>query len=137
MEIWILIGILLASGFIGCFVCEAYETIQMNRWMRQRHLRELKLAMRQLEHPEFFSRTHDVSAEEIRKALGAFKTAKVTTTLPTGEVEELGPGKVYIFGEPKVGTVTGTVGYEQLEEMGATLNEAERLLKEARDRTID
>jgi hypothetical protein len=45
----------------------------------------------------------------------------------------LGPGKVYIFGGPKVGTVTGTVGYE---EMGATLDEAERLIKEAHNRTI-
>lgn len=93
--------------------------------------------MRQLEHPEFFSRTHDVSADEIRKALNIYKTSGVTTTFPTGEVETLGPGKVYIFGGPKTGTVTGTVGYEQLEEMGATLDEAERLLKEARDRTID
>ena len=137
MEIWILIGILLASGFIGCTILEIYDNIQMNRWMRQRHLRELKLAMRQLENPEFFSRTHDVSADEIRKALDIYKIAKVTTTLPTGEVEVLGPGKVYFFGGPKVGTVTGTVGYEQLEEMGANLDEAERLLKEARDRTID
>lgn len=54
MEIWILIGILLASGFIGCLVCEAYDYIQMSRWMRQRHLKELKLAMKQLEHPDFF-----------------------------------------------------------------------------------
>lgn len=30
---------------------------------------------------------------------------------------------------------TGTVRYE--EEMGATLNEAERLIKEARDKTVD
>lgn len=112
MEIWILIGILLASGFIGCFVCEAYETIQMNKWMRQRHLRELRLAMKQMEHPEFFSRTHDVSADEIRKALDIYKTSKVTTHLPTGEVEILGPGVV-------------------------TFGEADRLLEEARDRRVD
>ena len=92
------------------------------------------MAMMQLKHPEFFSRTHDVSADEIRKVL---ETSGVTTTLSTGEIETLGPGKVYIFGPPKVGIVTGTVGYEQLEEMGATLNEAERLIKEARDRAVD
>ena len=67
--------------------------------------------MRQLEHPEFFSRTHDVSVDEIRKALSTFD-------------------------KQKVGTVTGTVGYEQLEEMGATLDEAERLIKEAHDRAV-
>ena len=50
-------------------------------------MRELKLAMRQLEHPEFFSRTHDVSADEIRKALDIYKTSGVTTVFPTGEVE--------------------------------------------------
>lgn len=95
MEIWILIGILLASGLIGCFVCDVYENIQMNRWMCERHLRELRLAMLQLENPEFFSRTHDVSADEIRKAL---HTSGVTTYLPTGEIEILGPGTI-IFGE--------------------------------------
>ena len=55
--------------------------------MRHRHLRELRLAMRQLKHPEFFSSTYDVSADEIRKALNIYKTSGVTTTLPTGEVE--------------------------------------------------
>ncbi len=110
MEIWILIGALLAFGFIGCLVCEAYENIQMNKWMRQRHLRELKLAMRQLEHPEFFSRTHDVSADEIRKALD----------------------------KQKIGTVTGTslLRNEELEEMGANLDEAEKLIKEAKEKKI-
>ena len=92
--------------------------------------------MRQLEHPEFFSRTHDVSADEIRKALDIYKTSGVTTHLPTGEVEVLGPGKVYFFGEPKTGIVTGTVGYEQLEEMGANLDEAEKLLKEAKEKQV-
>lgn len=137
MEIWILIGVFLAFGFVGCLVCEAYENYQMNKWMRERHLRELRLAMLQLENPEFFSRTYDVSADEIKKAMHIYETSGVTTTLSTGEVETLGPGKVLIFDKQKVGTVTGTVGYEQLEEMGATLDEAERLLKEARDRTID
>lgn len=63
MEIWIVIGAFLAFGFIGYLGCVASE---MNKWMRQRHLRELKLAM---EHPEFFSRTYDVSADEIRRAM--------------------------------------------------------------------
>lgn len=137
MEIWFLIGGILAFGIIGGIAIEIYDNIQMNRWMRQRHLRELKLAMKQMEHPEFFSRTYDVSADEIRKALDIYRVSEGRSTLPTGEVEELGPGKVYVFGGPKTGIVTGTVGYEQLEEMGATLDEAERLLKEARDRTID
>ena len=131
MEILILTGIFVAFGFVGCTILEIYDNIQMNRWMRQRHLRELRLAMRQLENPEFFSRTHDVSADEIKRAMHAYKTAKVTTTLPTGEVEELGPGKVYFFDKQKVGVVTGTVSGEEM------IDEAERLLKEARDRTID
>lgn len=117
MEIWISIGAFLIFGLISYLVCEAYENIQMNRWMRQRHLRELKLAMRQLEHPEFFSRTHDVSADEIRRAMHTYKTSGVTTYLPTGEVEALGPGTI-IFRE------------------GIT-DEAERLIKEAHNRTID
>ena len=136
MEIWILIGILLASGFIGYLGYLGCVASEMNRWMRQRHLRELKLAMMQLEHPEFFSRTHDVSADEIKRAMHAYKTSKVTTTLPTGEVDVLGPGKVYFFGGPKTGIVTGTVGYEQLEEMGANLDEAEKLLKEAKEKQV-
>lgn len=131
MEIWILIGILLASGFIGCTIIEIYENVQMNKWMRQRHLRELRLAMKQMEHPEFFSRTHDVSADEIRKALDIYKTSKVTTHLPTGEVETLGPGKVYFFGGPKTGTITGVVSEEEM------VDEAERLIKEAHNRTVD
>jgi hypothetical protein len=102
MEIWILIGVFLAFGLIGCTIIEIYENVQMNKWMRQRHLRELRLAM----HPEFFSRTHDVSADEIRRAM---HTSKVTTTLPTGEVE------VIIFGE----------------EM------ADEVIKEANNRSVD
>lgn len=73
----------------------------------------------------FYRRRH---LKEIRRSLG--KVECVKTTLPTGEV---GPGKVYIFGGPKTGTITGTVGYE---EMGANLDEAERLIKEARDKSV-
>lgn len=78
MKIWILIQALLAFGFIGYLGCVAFE---INKWMRKRHLR---LAMR----PEFFSRTYDVSADEIKHIMHAYKTS----TLPTGEVEVLGPG---------------------------------------------
>ena len=62
MEIWILIGSFLAFGFISCIVIEIYDNIQMNKLMRQRHLRELRRAIRQLERP----RTYDVSADEIK-----------------------------------------------------------------------
>ena len=68
-------------------------------------MRELKLAMMQLEHPEFFSRTHDVNADEIRKALDIYKISGVTTHLPAGEVE--------------------------------VINEAEKLIQEANNRTVD
>ena len=134
MELLIVIAPMLIIFVVGYVIVQIQDWITDRRFYRKRHLRELKLAMMQLEHPEFFSRTHDVSADEIRKVL---ETSGVTTTLSTGEVQTLGPGKVYVFGPPKVGIVTGTVGYEQLEEMGATLNEAERLIKEAYDRAVD
>ena len=41
------------------------------------------------------------------------------------------------FDTKKTGTVTATVGYENLKEMGATLNEAEKLIKEARDWKVE
>lgn len=94
MEILIPVGIILLTGLVGSIIVEIYDYVQMSRWMHQRHMRELKLAM----HPEFFSRTHDVSADEIRKALDIYKTSGVTTTLPTGEVEIMGPGTI-TFGE--------------------------------------
>lgn len=72
--------------------------------------------------------------DRIRRSLG--KVECVKTVLPTGEVETLGPGEVYIFGGPKVGIITGTVGYEQLEEMGANLDAAEKLIKEAKEKKI-
>ena len=59
--------------------------------------------------------------DRIRRSLG--KVECVKTILPTGEVETLGPG-----------TGTSLLCNEELEEMGATLDEAERLLKEARKR---
>lgn len=73
--------------------------------------------MMQLKHPEFFSRTHDVSADEIRKALAIYDTSGVTTTLSTGEVEVLGPGTI-IFGEEMT-------------------DEAEKLIQEANNQSIN
>lgn len=102
MEILLPVGIILLTGLVGSIIVEIYDYVQMSRWMHQRHMRELKLAMR---HPEFFSRTHDVSADEIRKALDIYKTSGVTTILPTGEVE--------------------------------VINEAEKLIQEANNRTVD
>jgi hypothetical protein len=40
------------------------------------------------------------------------------------------------FDKQKVLTITGTVGYEQLEVMGARLSEAEKLIKEAKEKKI-
>ena len=37
------------------------------------------------------------------------------------------------FDMKKTGVFTATVGYENLKEMGATLNEAEKLIKNAKD----
>ena len=114
MELLIAIAPILIVGVVGYFVVLIQEWISDVRFYRRRTQKEL---------------------DRIRRSLGKVDCAK--HTLPTGEVDVLGPGKVYFFGGPKTGIVTGTVGYEQLEEMGATLDEAERLLKEARDRTID
>lgn len=113
MELLIAIAPILIIGVVGYFVVSIQEWISDVRFYRRKTQKEL---------------------DRIRRSLG--KVEYVKTTLPTGEVETLGPGKVYIFGGPKTGTVTGTVGYEQLEEMGATLNEAERLIKEAKEKKI-
>lgn len=43
---------------------------------------------------------------KVRRLLG--KVECVKTTLPTGEVEMLGPGKVLIEDKQKVGTITGS-----------------------------
>ena len=116
MELLIAIAPILIVGVVGYFVVLIQEWITDMRFYRRRTQRELN---------------------RIRRSLG--KVECVKTVLPTGEVETLGPGKVYIFGGPKVGTVTGTslLCNEELEEMGATLDEAERLIKEARDRAVD
>ena len=69
----------------------------------------------------FYRRRTQRELNRIRRSLG--KVECVKTILPTGEVETLG-------------TVTGTslLCNEELEEMGANLDEAERLIKEARKR---
>ena len=72
----------------------------------------------------FYRRRMQKELDRIRRSLG--KVECVKTILPTGEVETLGPG-----------TGTSLLCNEELEEMGATLDEAERLIKEARDRTIN
>ena len=110
MEILIAIAPILIVGAAGYIIVSVQDWITDMRFYRRRTQRELN---------------------RIRRSLG--KVECVKTFLPTGEVETLGPGKVYIFGGPKVGTVTGTVGYENLEE----IDEAERLIKEARDKKID
>lgn len=135
MEIWILIFPLLAIFWIGAAIIEIYENYQFNKTMRNRHMKELRRAAREKKPLDYYS------LEEIRKFLDleGYKTSGVKTILPTGEEQTLRPGKVYFFGGPKVGTVTGTslLCNEELEEMGAILDEAERLIKEARDRTVD
>ena len=116
MELLIAIAPILIVGVVGYFVISIQEWIADVRFYRRRTKKEL---------------------DRIRRSLG--KVEYVKHTLPTGEVETLGPGKVYIFGGPKTGVVTGTslLCNEELEEMGATLDEAERLIKEARDRTVN
>lgn len=113
MEILIAIAPILIIGAAGYIIISIQEWITDMRFYRRRTQRELN---------------------RIRRSLG--KVECVKTILPTGEVETLGSGKVYVFGGPKVGTVTGTslLCNEELEEMGATLDEAERLIKEARKR---
>ena len=113
MELLIAIAPILIVGVVGYFVISIQEWIADVRFYRQRTKKEL---------------------DRIRRSLGKVDCVKVT--LPTGEVETLGPGKVYIFGGPKTGIVTGTVGYEELEEMGANLDEAEKLIKDAKEKKI-
>lgn len=106
MELLFAIAPLLIVFVVGYVIISIQDWITDMRFYRRRHLRELKLAM----HPEFFSRTYDVSADEIKRAMHAYKTSGVTTTLPTGEVEILGPGT--------------------MEEM------ADEVIKEARERRV-
>lgn len=65
--------------------------------------------------------------KEIDRMLGGVECVK--HTLPTGEMEELGPGKVFIFDKQKVGIVTSLPRNEELDE-------AERLIKEAKEKQV-
>ena len=98
MELLIAIAPILIIGAAGYIIISIQEWISDVRFYRRRTQRELN---------------------RIRRSLG-----KVDCILPTGEV---GSGKVYIFGGPKVGAVTSLCSNENLEE----LDEAERLIKEA------
>ena len=68
----------------------------------------------------FYRRRTQKELDRIRRSLG-----KGTCTLPTGEVE------IFVFDKEKVEKVTGIVNEEEM------VSEAERLIKEARDRTIN
>lgn len=71
----------------------------------------------------FYRRRTQKELDRIRRSLG--KVTCVKHTLPTGEVE------IFVFDKEKVGKVTGIVNEEEM------VSEAERLIKEARDRTIN
>ena len=102
MELLIVIAPILIIGAAGYIVISIQDWITNMRFYRRRTQKELN---------------------RIRRSLG--KVECVKHTLPTGEIETLGPGEIYVFGKEKVGKVVGTV------------NEAERLIQEARDRTVD
>ena len=108
MELLIPVGTILIAGAVGYCIVTIQEWIADVRFYRRHTQRELN---------------------RIRRSLGKVECAK--HTLPDGKVETLGPGEIYVFDKAKMGTVTGVVGEEE------TISEAERLLKEARDRTID
>jgi uncharacterized membrane protein (DUF106 family) len=124
MEILIAIAPILIVFVVGCVIISIQEWITDMRFYRRQSMREIRRAARSLQ-------------QKMREDACLGEVEYVTTTMSTGEVETLGPGKVYVFGGPKAGTVTGTVGYEQLEEMGVTLNEAEKLIKEAHDKSVN
>ena len=128
MELLFAIAPIIIAVVVGAIIGSIYDWIADVRFYRRKTQKELDRIRRSLQRQ---------MKEDSMKA--AFEVGCVKTTLSTGEVEELGPGKVYVFDKPKVGIVTGTslLCNEELEEMGATLDEAERLIKEARDRTID
>ena len=93
MELLIAIAPILIIGVTGYIIISIQDWITDMRFYRRRTQKELN---------------------RIRRSLG--KVECVKTTLSTGEIETLGPGKVYIFGEPKVETVAGTVGEEKGED---------------------
>ena len=107
MELLFAIAPILIAGVVGYFVVLIQEWISDVRFYRRITQRELN---------------------RIRRSRGKVTCAE--HTLPTGEVETLGSGKVYVFGSPKTGAVTGIVSEEEM------LDEAEKLIKEARERCV-
>ena len=107
MELLIVIAPILIAGVVGYLVVSIQEWISDVRFYRRRTQKEL---------------------DRIRRSLG--KVNCVKHTLPTGEVEMLGPGEVFIFDKQKIGTVIGIVNEEEM------VSEAERLIKEAHNRTV-
>lgn len=108
MEILITIAPILIVGVVSYFIISIQEWITDVRFYRRRTQKEL---------------------DRIRASF---------CKVPIGELES---DKVYVFSEPKVGTVTGTVGSsllcnEELKEMDANLDEAEKLIKEAKEKKI-
>lgn len=112
MEILIAIAPILIIGAAGYLAVSIQEWVTDVRFYRRRTQKELN---------------------RIRRSLGKVNCAKVT--MSTGDEQVPRSSKVYIFGGPKVGTVTGTslLRNEKEEEM----DEAERLIKEARDKKTD
>ena len=88
----ILIGIAPLTIFIVfSVIISIQDWITDMRFYSRQHMRELKRAMRKT---ECFSRTYDVSAEEIERALDTYKSSGVTTILPIGEVEVVYKGEI-------------------------------------------
>lgn len=118
MEIWILIFPLLAIFWLGAAAIEIYENWKFNQIMRQRHMKELKRAVREWEKKNYYTAAEIKKLLELEERAKPFphKTSGVKTTLTTGEEQVLGPGTIYF---------------------GGIDNEAEKLIKEARDKKID
>lgn len=87
---------------IGIVIVSIQDWITDMRFYSKRHLKELK-------NPEFFSRTYDMNAEEIKRAMHAYKVTCAEHTLSTGE------DKIIFKKE---------------------LNEAERLIEEAKEKQV-
>ena len=74
---------------------------------------------------QFYRRRTQRELNRVRRSIG--KTESVKYTMSDGRVATFGPVEIFVFDEEKVD------GDEEEE----TFNEAERVLKEARDRKID
>lgn len=84
MELLIVIAPILIVGIMGYFIISIQDWIADARFYRRQTRKEL---------------------DRIKRSLGKVECAK--HTLPTGEVEELGPGELFIFDKQKVGIVKG------------------------------